>query len=116
MSGSFLRRSGRLGYFAVDGDGSIRADQGADGAARAAVLEDISRVIALGGQPGFIQFEHLGWTIGHTEFTPLAKHVVYYNPTFGWHAFASWEICEKSDINRRIFIRLPIMAIYTIRL
>src|SRR3990172_5175692 len=76
----------RLGNFAVYGDGCVRTDQRADRAACAAVLENVGRMVAFGGQALHVQFDHVLRTGVDTQFATFTVPVTDFNPAFSGHS------------------------------
>ena len=87
--------SGYFDHFTIDSDGCVRADDGANGASGAAILMDMGRVVALGGQARHVQTENFLGTGADTQFATLAIQVRNFDPALNWHAFL---LFEKLDI------------------
>jgi hypothetical protein len=74
-------------YFTVDRDGSIRANQCTNGATRASILIDLSRVKTFWSEPFHIQLQDILGAGTDTEFTSLAVQITDFDPSYCRHEY-----------------------------
>jgi hypothetical protein len=83
------RTGGTSWDLAVDGEGGFRADDGADGAARAAFPDQVRGVVAFRGEMFHIEGEHVLGAGMDAQLASLAVDLANFNPTFYRHKESS---------------------------